>query len=220
SSDTSTRTCAPCNMVFATIMLLETHRRQNHHWCFICSRDFKSQGALRAHSRSLAHVNRHIPCRVSGCEKHLKSPSGVAHHLESNVHNHIHRNAVTAAAQTIDIIPAISLKNRIAGDGIGTAPATVTSYVATAAAWNGKHFECFLCHRGFKELQSLNQHLNSASHDGDEFKCPNAKCGRSFTLISGFVQHLESRSCKLADIKRIQEHFNDLAAQVDRMLKL
>jgi hypothetical protein len=155
---------------------------------------------------------------VAGCDKSFKSPSGTAHHLESNTHQHIHRHGVTAVAQSMDIIPSISLNRRIAGDASTMTPQT--SYVATAASWNGTHFVCFLCQRGFKALPALNLHLNSAAHDADEFRCPNEKCGRQFTLVSGFVQHLESRACKLANIGQIQGRFDDLAAQFDRLLAL
>lgn len=210
--------CKICVKDFPTSGQLQTHKRQEHNWCFICSRDFPSALALQHHNASIVHVNRHISCRVAGCDKQFKTPSGAAHHLESHTHEHIHRHAVTAVAQTMEIIPSISLNKRIAGDTATMTPQT--SYVATAASWNGTHFECFLCKRGFKDLGSLNLHLNSAAHDVDEFRCPNEKCGRQFTLISGFVQHLESKACKLADLRQIQGRFDDLAAQFDRLLDL
>jgi hypothetical protein len=34
-------------------------------------------------------------------------------------------------------------------------------YIASETAWNGRGYECFLCHRTFKLLGGLNSHLNS-----------------------------------------------------------
>ncbi len=34
-------------------------------------------------------------------------------------------------------------------------------YEATDRAWNGRAYECYFCHANFRELHSLNQHLNS-----------------------------------------------------------
>ncbi|KAG2007184.1 hypothetical protein CC2G_014900 [Coprinopsis cinerea AmutBmut pab1-1] len=220
-SNPDTRYCERCDRFFDNEGLLNTHRRQEHNWCFICNKGFKTSLGLAMHGSagSLAHANRHVECRVPGCGSCFKSPSGLAHHLESRTHNSIDRNVVTGIAQKMDIVPPISIiRERGAGNGVNPTPAA--SYVATAASWNGKHFECYLCHRGFARLDSLNAHLNSAAHDENEFKCPNTKCKKSFTLISGFVQHLESRSCGLANIKEIQARFDDLAAQFDHMLAL
>ncbi|KAH6910625.1 hypothetical protein BKA70DRAFT_1270977 [Coprinopsis sp. MPI-PUGE-AT-0042] len=153
-------------------------------------------------------VNRHIPCRVKGCEGMFKSPSGVAHHLESNVHQGIHRHTVTAVAQTMDIVPEISLNKRDALDASTITP--LISYEAKDTSYNGKHF---------RPLASLHAHLNSAAHDDDEFKCPQEKCGRQFTLISALIQHVESETCGLTDMVQIQGWFDGLAAQFDRLLK-
>lgn len=34
-------------------------------------------------------------------------------------------------------------------------------YEATENCWNGDFYECYLCHKEFGKLNSLNQHLNS-----------------------------------------------------------
>lgn len=38
--------------------------------------------------------------------------------------------------------------------------------------------------------------------------------------LSGFVQHLESRSCGLADSTQIEGYFNDLTGKYSHLLKM
>jgi rubredoxin len=143
----------------------------------------------------------------------FKSPSGIALHIESGCHKNITRHHVTAAIHAMDIVPNIAIK-RITGP---VRTPTVSTYVATEASFNGSAYECYLCHKSFRTLRGLNGHLNSPAHDDDEFRCP--KCKTEFKLISGFVQHLESRSCKMAGTTQIDNYFNDLTAQFSRLLK-
>lgn len=163
-------------------------------------------------------MNRHIPCRVKGCEGMFKSPSGVAHHLESNTHEGIHRHTVTAVAQTMEIVPEISLNKRNALDASTITP--LISYEADEASFNGQHFKCVLCpKKEFKSIDALHAHLNSPAHDADEFKCPKKGCGREFVLISALTQHIESETCGLTNIVEVQQWFDGLAAQFDRLLR-
>jgi hypothetical protein len=36
------------------------------------------------------------------------------------------------------------------------------TYVANETTWNGKGYACYICDHAFKDLQSLNSHLNSS----------------------------------------------------------
>ncbi|PPQ82531.1 hypothetical protein CVT25_007140 [Psilocybe cyanescens] len=145
------------------------------------------------------------------CEDLFKSPSGIAQHIESGVHK-FHRHHVTASIQAMGIVPQITIKHITEPP---VAP-TILSYVATAAAFNGTMYECFICKGTFRTLAALNSHLNSAAHDDNEFKCP--KCNAEFTLISGLVQHLESHCCGLAPLIQIDDYFNKLEDQFSRMI--
>jgi len=143
----------------------------------------------------------------------FKSPSGIAHHIESGCHR-ITRRQVTAAVHGAKIIPNLSIK-RITG----AIPAhnTTTTLIATAASFNGKAYECYLCKKKFKQLGSLNTHLNSAAHDEDQFRRP--KCKKDFTVISGFIQHLESQVCGMAKPATIDRQYTDLTDRLSRLLK-
>jgi DNA-directed RNA polymerase subunit RPC12/RpoP len=137
----------------------------------------------------------------------------MALHVESGCHK-ISRHHVTAAVHTLNIVPNITTK-RITGP---MRPPTLYTYIATKASFNGSAYECFICHKSFRTLAGLNGHLNSPAHDDDEFRCP--KCKTGFKLISGFIQHLESRSCGLAKTTQIDNYFKKLTGRFSRLLTL
>ncbi|KAF9471473.1 hypothetical protein BDN70DRAFT_819952 [Pholiota conissans] len=206
--------CNGCERLFVNMTALNQHllASPKHNWCFDCERDFASPTSLVQHQNSLAHKDRDFKCPF--CNGMFKSPSGIAHHIESGCHK-VTRHQVTAAVHTMQIIPNISVK-RITGPV--QPPDSTTTYIATEASFDGTKYGCFLCTRRFDTLRGLNAHLNSAAHDDEEFRCP--KCQREFTLISGFVQHLESRACGFAKPAEIEGYFTDLTAQFSRLLKL
>jgi len=212
SDDDNNHCCNGCKLQFTDMTALNQHLSDpsKHHWCFECSRDFASKTALSKHQKSLAHRARDFKCPL--CKGMFKSPSGIAMHIESGCHEFT-RHHVTAAVQRMEIIPDISIK-QITGP---VQHPTVCAYVATAAAFDGSAYGCYLCRKSFRTLSALNGHLNSPAHDDDEFRCP--KCKTEFKLISGFVQHLESRACGLAKTTQIDNYFNDLTAQFSGLLK-
>jgi hypothetical protein len=69
------------------------------------------------------------------------------------------------------------------------------NYVASEASYNGDHYECYLCHRGFRTLTALNQHLASPAHKQRIYHCFGRSCGREFTALAQLFSHLESESC-------------------------
>ncbi|PPQ78002.1 hypothetical protein CVT25_015558 [Psilocybe cyanescens] len=206
--------CDSCNRFFKDTFSLNQHLAfsEKHHWCFECSRDFSSETSLGQHQESLAHRGRDFKCPF--CDSMFKSPSGIALHIESGCHK-VTRHQVTAAVHKMKVVPNISIK-RIGGSS--AASNTVRTFIASEASWNGTSYACFLCNKKCKTLAGLNSHLNSAAHDEEEFRCP--KCKAEFKLISGFVQHLESRSCGLAKNEQVESYFNDLSGQFSRLLKL
>ena len=143
----------------------------------------------------------------------FKSPSGIAMHIESGCHRFT-RHHVTAAVQRMDIVPNISIK-RIEDV---RPPTTLRTYIATEASFTGTAYKCFLCSKKCKTLAALNAHLNSPAHDDEEFRCP--KCKTEFKLVSGFVQHLESRACGLAKTGEVQNYFDNLTSDFSRLLKM
>lgn len=92
-------------------------------------------------------------------------------------------------------------------------------YFATALAWNGKSYECYLCHQTFKELPRLNAHLSSPRHDEKLYRCPRSDCQREFVTLSGIMQHVESKCCKAHRFKEVENVWRGLEMGL-RSLKL
>ena len=91
---------------------------------------------------------------------------------------------------------------------------------ATERAWNGLHYECYLCHRTFASLPALNQHLNSPRHEDDLYHCPTGLrgCGSEFRTLSGFCQHLESEQCGVHRFKDALNSYIDAIPKGKRLL--
>lgn len=130
-------------------------------------------------------------------------------HLEDSCKSNITRHQVTAAVHSMGFTPDISINRRIEGithdsseslQMITTSnsnPPTTSQLFATEDSFNGSHYVCPIAdkcgNRKFNNLDALNNHLNSPAHDENQFKCPG--CYTEFKLISGFIQHVESRMC-------------------------
>ena len=118
----------------------------------------------------------------------------MAMHLEDTCKCKITRHQVTAAVHSMGFTPDISIDKRI--EGTNSNLSTTSQLFATEASFNGSYYQCPFVEcleRKFHVLSALNKHLNSPAHDENEFKCPG--CRTEFKLISGFVQHVEGRTC-------------------------
>ena len=129
------------------------------------------------------------------------------------------RHQITAAIHALNVAPAISLRPAIEGcsPSISFSPPLI-AYHASANFSSGLGYQCHICHKTFGVLHSLESHMNSPVHDGDEFKCPG--CQRKFKLISGLVQHLESGSCGLSGKGDVEKRFLGITAHLSRALNL
>ncbi|KAF8156344.1 hypothetical protein BJ912DRAFT_1012556 [Pholiota molesta] len=210
--------CQDCNLWLKSAEAMDAHlqNKKKHAWCFTCSRDLGTSNGLLQHKDSVVHLARDHACPF--CDAKFKCASSVAHHIESGTHK-ITRHHVTAAIHAMDIVPNITL-NRITGPPTSTTAEAATTYIATEASFNGRSYECAVpeCAQTFATLRALDLHLNSAAHDEDAFKCP--KCNVQFKVVSGFIQHLESRSCGLAKMPQIEGYFTDLTGQFSRLLRI
>ncbi|EFX01886.1 zinc finger protein [Grosmannia clavigera kw1407] len=88
---------------------------------------------------------------------------------------------------------------------------------ATAKAWNGRGYECFLCNREFRSLQSLNQHLGSGAHQRALYHCPHTSCRQDFKTLAAFINHLESEACGFMRFSNVQSSIKGLISG-DRLL--
>lgn len=84
------------------------------------------------------------------------------------------------------------------------------TYIANSASWNGRAYECYLCHSEFGSLKALNQHLASPKHQEKNFICPNRACRQSFVAVSGLWQHVESERCGVIKFNGVRQQLDGL----------
>ncbi|TFK75429.1 hypothetical protein BDN72DRAFT_832306 [Pluteus cervinus] len=207
--------CARCNRRFITNYSLQQHISAVHPQI---DRYSSGRNALVQHSASAVHHDRPICCPL--CGQAFRVPSSIPMHIESGAcQGGITRHHVTAAVHNMNIIPSISASRLLTGPtNLVYSVQPTIYYLATKQAFTGTAFECYFCRRQFRQLRALSAHLNSAAHDKDNFKCPNRRCNKEFTLISGLVQHIESGACGLARFGQVQRLALALTAKFSRLL--
>ncbi|KAJ7193236.1 hypothetical protein GGX14DRAFT_577421 [Mycena pura] len=207
--------CADCGRFFQNAHGLHEHYRQSerHHYCADCQRQFLSASNLNAHLNSSTHRPKSVPCPGQGCGQSFVSAAALILHLESGrcksgasrqfvnryVREHDTRNIITDPARMLTA---------------GTQDAV--SYIATGAAWNGRAYECYLCHAGFGTLAALNQHLASPRHEDEMYVCPLSTCRQRFRALSALWQHVESEQCGVTKFRVVQNAMQELVGSMQR----
>ncbi|KAG9188923.1 hypothetical protein G6011_07628 [Alternaria panax] len=177
------------------------HYKQYH--CRDCAKSFRNENELRMHLNSSTHRGRNVACPF--CKTALTSASGLSHHLEAGscprARNLNHRT----------IFQAISQRDRggLITNKLLTYSDSDTQNIATGATWNGFNYECYLCHREFRDLQRLNQHLSSPVHSEKLYHCPNRNCTGQFVRLASLFNNLESESCNFVRFEKVQKHVHD-----------
>ncbi|KAI0482949.1 hypothetical protein GGR56DRAFT_686097 [Xylariaceae sp. FL0804] len=196
--------CAVCFKAFESDEDRRAHEVDDHCYCSPCGRSFQNNNNIKMHLNSAVHRGRSIQCPF--CRAPFASATGLGHHLESGACPRapgFDRDAVHKLVRSKDPGGLVTKKllKGAGGEGSSGAP----RYEATELAWNGQVYECYLCHRDFAKLESLNQHLASSAHEAVRYHCPNrAGCGREFTTLAGLMNHLESESCGYTRFENVQ----------------
>lgn len=131
--------------------------------------------------------------------------SGLAHHLETascRRARNLNRESIYKAISARDIRGNISF-DVLVWD---------SEFTATGESWNGHAYECYLCHRKFKGLTSLNQHLTSPVHKQILYRCFGIGCGKQFATLAALFGHLESESCGATRFESVQRSVHILYA--------
>ncbi|GAP91258.1 putative zinc finger protein [Rosellinia necatrix] len=216
--------CQSCSRAFGSRRALDQHTAALHHtteielhepedrlWCSDCQRWFQNQNNLKMHLNSRIHRGRTFDCPF--CKSPYTTVAGLTHHLEAGSCPKaagISRDVIYRAVRRLD--PAGSITKKLIGWH------SSSTYEATEHTWNGYYYECYLCHRAFKSLKSLNQHLQSPTHQQKLYRCPNhSGCGKEFTSLAGLCNHLESESCQFMRFEAVQTQFRKIVG-ADRLL--
>ncbi|KAI0121923.1 hypothetical protein F4814DRAFT_194350 [Daldinia grandis] len=190
--------CSICNETRPTDDQVKEHEIEEHFYCADCDRTFNTYNNIKMHLNSRVHRGINIDCPF--CRNPYTSATGLAHHLERGACPRapcLDRDEVYKLIRVKDPGGLIS-KKLIGWSGS-------PNYLATYEAWNGRAFECYLCHRTFASLESLNQHLRSPAHQQNLYHCPSRLlCGREFISLAGIMNHLESESCGYTRFENVQ----------------
>lgn len=199
SKKTKTHTCHLCGAGLSTLNGLQQHRINKHNCCVPCNRYFASVQALRSHLQSSIHQPKSVLCPGHKCSKRCKTAAGLVNHLESGAcRSGMNRARINALAVEFDKTNVITNRARLLSGSNGScAPRPLITSIATSLSFNGRSYECFMCHRQFQTLDRLNQHLASPAHDDEIYRCPKAfqGCGKEFRVLSALCQHVESGKC-------------------------
>ncbi|OCH88557.1 hypothetical protein OBBRIDRAFT_80462 [Obba rivulosa] len=203
--------CDLCNRIFDFQERLHQHRRQSHPdlYCVSCKRMFRSESNRHHHLRSSIHQARDHVCPGRGCKKGFVSRAALVLHWESGTcPSGVTREGLNKAAAKVDrggvlVNHARLLKSSESSD------ADISATWATPLSWNGRAYECYICHRTFALLRALNDHLASPAHAAKIYKCPRQwdGCGQEFKMLSAFCQHMESDQC---GVRRFKDGMNNV----------
>ncbi|KJZ74885.1 hypothetical protein HIM_05794 [Hirsutella minnesotensis 3608] len=191
--------CSVCNQTFPSQEQCTTHERDVHMYCADCNRHFQSDNNLKMHLNSRVHRGQNIDCPF--CNRSYTSATGLTHHLELGScagAPDLNRDELYRLVRSRDPQGIVS-KNLIGWTG-----SSFFDIVDASEAWNGYGYECYFCHRSFKNSGALNQHLSSPIHQQDLYHCPNPACRNDFRSLAGIVNHLESGSCNFIRFERVQ----------------
>ncbi|KAI0743128.1 hypothetical protein C8Q80DRAFT_1192899 [Daedaleopsis nitida] len=194
--------CDLCNKFFQSEFGLHEHRRQSHadRYCVPCKRMFRNPHNLLQHENSSIHRGLQFACPMKGCDRWFVSLSALVLHLEAGTcTSGMTRKMLDELIARYDKRHIITNPDRLLTGPGGTSRARtqVTDEWATERAWNGRAYECYLCHKTFATLLALNAHLRSPAHADKMYHCPTAfgGCGTEFRTMSAFCQHMENAKC-------------------------
>ncbi|KAK7464318.1 hypothetical protein VKT23_006486 [Stygiomarasmius scandens] len=208
--------CRKCQKVFKNETGLHQHLRQseNHHYCAGCKRDFQSASNLNSHLNSSVHQARTVSCPFRGCGQMFITRSHLVLHLESGkCSSGVDRATVNRFVRQYDKNNIITDPSRLL-TGPNSDPYSDTRYSATAQSWNGRAYECYLCHKEHPTLAGLNQHLASPRHQDKIYLCPLSTCRQRFPTLSGLCQHIESQKCGVAKFRAVQNALDDVMGRM------
>lgn len=212
--------CGSCSIFFNSAHGLHQHNSQSHYYCSDCRRLFHSDSNLQHHLRSTLHAGATVPCPGKKCNKMFVSGAALVLHLESGTcPSRITREQVNRVAAKYDKQHIITNPARMIAYGDNGGGQSVTTW-ATERAWNGVRYECFLCHREYRTLESLNQHLASPAHEEKMYRCPRgySGCGAEFKTLSALCQHVESEQCNIRRFNsKMQNYLGDLTSNMKRL---
>ncbi|KAK0610195.1 hypothetical protein B0T17DRAFT_128730 [Bombardia bombarda] len=198
--------CSVCPKTFPTTDIQKAHEVEDHLFCADCERYFYSLNNIKQHLNSKLHRGQHAECPF--CRVCYTTAAGMTHHLE---------RGACPNAPNLDIDAVYDIVRRKDSRGIltkklvGYTGQPTGGYRVTGnAAWNGRAWECYLCHHGFGSSHALEQHLNSGTHRQPLYHCPKDTCHMNFKTLAAIINHLESETCGAMRFETVQRRIGDI----------
>ena len=194
-------------------MLAHCRTAHTDRWCASCKRMFINENNLRQHQRSAIHQPTTVRCPMKGCGRSFVSTAALVLHLESGTcASGMTREMIDRLVAKYDKGGIITNPSRLIQGPSPSRPEVVRTW-ATDRAWNGRGYECYVCHKTFPSLTSLNAHLGSPVHGDKLYHCPKAYggCGTEYRTLSSFIQHVENARC---GVNRFKEKFRQIVDDV------
>ncbi|KZO94067.1 hypothetical protein CALVIDRAFT_484868 [Calocera viscosa TUFC12733] len=216
-------TCALCDAhAFGSGTSLHQHYDACHLYCKPCKRVFATEQNLDAHLRSRIHLPATFKCPMLQCQQYFISPAAVVLHLESGkCASGVTRTIIDRYIVQHDRNNVITNPSRLITGPVGSRQLQPTAtYIATERSWNGNGYECYFCHKEFKYLAQLNQHLASPKHTKPEemiYRCPNRDCNMKKATLSGLCQHIESGSCGVNRFSSVTDAMDQFVSGMRRL---
>ncbi|KAK3347534.1 hypothetical protein B0H65DRAFT_547357 [Neurospora tetraspora] len=184
------------------------HEVEKHFFCKECDRFFNNINSIKQHLNSRTHRGQEIKCPF--CPNSYTTATGMTHHLESGSCRNapsLNRDSIYKFVRSKDPSGLISKKL------IGWEGTSQTTLTCTDRAWNGRQWECYLCHKGFGTSHGLNQHLNSPAHQQNLYHCPNrSNCRQDFRTLAAIINHLESEKCGAMRFEQVQRNIHGMVS--------
>jgi hypothetical protein len=151
---------------------------------------------------SKIHRGTNITCPF--CKRTFATATGVTHHLETgscpNARS-LNRDTILVEIRRRDPNHLITKKLLTYNDSSSSIRVTSASY-----NYQRQCYECYLCHKGFGDLDALNKHVNSPAHKEKVYHCPSRACGKEFSVLAALFNHLESESCGTVRFDAVQRN--------------
>lgn len=148
------------------------------------------------HRNSRIHRGATVKCPF--CRRAFVTASGASHHLETGScpqATNLNRETIYEQIRIRDPGGRVT-SNQLEWH---------REFEVSENSWNGNGYECYLCHRVFAKLATLNKHVNSGPHRENIYHCPNRNCGKNFVSLASLFNHLESESCQFMRFEAVQK---------------
>ncbi|KAK6852529.1 hypothetical protein PG995_011080 [Apiospora arundinis] len=196
-----------CYHIAATEEDRNQHEAYAHDFCGDCHRFFNNGNNAWMHRNSKLH--RGTPIRCPFCHEYYSAATALCQHLEKGGCPKLPN---LTREQIYQVVRSKDPKGIITKNLIGWHSSVSITYYANESAWNGWAYECYLCHKTFGQIESLNRHLGSSAHQQALYHCPNRDCGKDFTTLAGLMNHLESESCGFIRFSSVQRTATDIVS--------